>query len=140
MRGRKKEEIGEVVKSCQKEEKKMITLTRNQSELSIVACQCRCEVCKGLIISGDRFYKVTYKLDVLKQEPVLITKLYHFNCVQRGQAMSPEAKDIDKKLSSVIAEREAAEQELEESEQSLSDLIAQESLLRRKLGEVHVAR
>lgn len=118
----------------------MITLSKDRSELSMVISQCRCEVCKGLILSGDRFYKVTYKLDVLMKEPVLITKLYHFNCVQRGQVMSAEAKDTQEKLTSVIAQREAAEQELEEAEQSLSDLIAQESLLRRKLGEVHIAR
>ncbi len=116
----------------------MITLSRNQIGLR---GELRCEVCRGVIVSGDRFYDVSYKLKTLEGGSVLITKLYHFYCVQRtGQAMSPEAKDIQEKLTSMITEREAAEQELEESEQSLSDLIAQESQLRRKLGEVHIAR
>ena len=119
----------------------MITLSRNRSELSMVISQCRCEVCKGPILSEERFYNLSYKLKTLGGGSVLITKLYHFNCVQRtSEPMSPEAKDRQEKLASLIVEREAAEQELEESEQRLSGLIAEESQLRRKLGEVHIAR
>ncbi len=104
----------------------MIELTRDQSGLSSVLS---CEICKDFVILGDRFYIVQ-----IKEGYALTTKLYHFSCVQRGHVTSPEAKDRQEKLASVIAEREAAEQELEESEQYLSGLIAEKSLLRRKYG------
>jgi len=110
----------------------MITLSRNQIGLR---GELRCEVCRGVIASGDRFYDVSYKLKTQGGGSVLITKLYHFNCVQPTEYVtSPETKAIQEKLTSVIAEREAAEEELEEAEQSLSNLIAEESSLRRKLS------
>ena len=107
----------------------MITLTRNQIGLG---WELKCEVCKGAIVSGDRFYAVD-----VKEGHALTTKLYHFYCVQRGQAISPEAKDRQEKLASVIAQREATEEQLEEAEQSLTGLMNEESQLRRKLGEVY---
>lgn len=106
----------------------MITLTRNQIGLR---GELRCKVCRGAIVSGDRFYIVEVNKGYAQPD------LYHFNCVQRGQVISPEAKDRQEKLASLIAERETAEEELEESEQRLSDLIAEESQLRRKLVVNH---
>jgi len=84
----------------------------------------------------ERFYDVSYKLKTQGGGSVLITKVYHFNCVQRGQTTSPEAKDLQKKLTSVTAQRIAAEEELEGIEQEVVDLMNEESLLRCKLAKV----
>ncbi len=113
----------------------MITLTRDQSRLS---SDIKCEICKGVIMLKERFYERSYKLKTPGGGSVLITKLYHFNCVQRGQVMSPEAKELQKKLVSVVAERIDAEEELEGAEQEVVDLTNEESLLRCKLAKIRL--